>query len=43
MSEPKIHVTMAKYNETIEKAIRAGFALKSNPNISLSRSALLVT
>ena len=43
MSEPKIHVTMAKYNETIEKAIRAGCVLKSNPSISLSRSALFVT
>jgi ubiquinone/menaquinone biosynthesis C-methylase UbiE len=41
ISEPKIHVTMAKYDETIEKAIRAGFVLKSNPSIFLSRSALL--
>jgi ubiquinone/menaquinone biosynthesis C-methylase UbiE len=43
ISEPKIHVTMAKYDETIEKAIRAGFVLKSNPSISLSRSTLFVT
>jgi len=41
MSEPAIHVTKAKYEETVKKAIRAGFTLKSNPDIFLSRSALL--
>jgi len=40
MSEPAIHVTKVRYDETVEKAIRAGFTLKSNPSISLSRSAL---
>jgi ubiquinone/menaquinone biosynthesis C-methylase UbiE len=40
MSEPKIHVTKVKYKETVEKAIRAGFTLKSNPKIFLSRCAL---
>jgi cyclopropane fatty-acyl-phospholipid synthase-like methyltransferase len=40
MSEPKIHVTKARYKETVEKAIRAGLTLKSYPDISLSRSAL---
>jgi ubiquinone/menaquinone biosynthesis C-methylase UbiE len=40
MSEPKIHVSKVRYKETVEKAIRAGLALKSQPDISLSRSAL---
>jgi ubiquinone/menaquinone biosynthesis C-methylase UbiE len=40
ISEPTIHVTKAMYEETVKKAIRAGFALKNNPNIFLSRSAL---
>jgi ubiquinone/menaquinone biosynthesis C-methylase UbiE len=40
MSEPKIHVTKIKFDETVEKAIRAGFTLKGYPSISLSRSAL---
>jgi ubiquinone/menaquinone biosynthesis C-methylase UbiE len=43
MSEPTIHVTKIRYDETVEKAIRAGFILKSNPSIFLSRSALFVT
>jgi ubiquinone/menaquinone biosynthesis C-methylase UbiE len=41
MSEPTIHVTKVMYDKTVEKAIRAGFILKSNPKIWLSRSALL--
>jgi ubiquinone/menaquinone biosynthesis C-methylase UbiE len=41
ISEPKIHVTKIKFDETVGKAMRSGFTLKSNPNISLSRSALL--
>ena len=40
ISEPTIHVTKAMYEETVKKAIRAGFTLKSNPKIFLSRSAL---
>jgi ubiquinone/menaquinone biosynthesis C-methylase UbiE len=40
MSEPIIHVNKVTYDETVRKAIRAGFALKSNPNIFLSRSTL---
>jgi ubiquinone/menaquinone biosynthesis C-methylase UbiE len=40
MSEPAFHVTKAIYGETVKKAIRAGFTLKSNPKIWLSRSAL---
>jgi ubiquinone/menaquinone biosynthesis C-methylase UbiE len=43
ISEPTIHVTKATYEETIRKAIRAGFLLKSNPSIFLSRSALFST
>jgi ubiquinone/menaquinone biosynthesis C-methylase UbiE len=39
--EPQIHVTKVEYDETIKKAIRAGFTFKGNPDISLSRSALL--
>jgi ubiquinone/menaquinone biosynthesis C-methylase UbiE len=42
MSEPAFHVTKAMYAETVKKAMRAGFALKSNPKIWLSRSALFV-
>jgi len=40
VSEPPIHVTKVRYDETVNKAIRAGFTLKSNPSIFLSRSAL---
>jgi ubiquinone/menaquinone biosynthesis C-methylase UbiE len=43
ISEPTIHVTRAMYEESVKKAIRAGFVLKSNPSIFLSRSALLGT
>ena len=43
ISEPIIHVTKAICDETIQKAIKAGFVLKSNPSIFLSRSALLVS
>jgi ubiquinone/menaquinone biosynthesis C-methylase UbiE len=43
MSEPKIHVTKIKFDETVEKTIRAGFTLMSYPDISLSRSALFST
>jgi ubiquinone/menaquinone biosynthesis C-methylase UbiE len=42
LSEPIIHVAKAKYDETIKKTMRAGFALQSNPKIWLSRSALFV-
>jgi ubiquinone/menaquinone biosynthesis C-methylase UbiE len=43
LSEPIIHVTKAMYEETIKKAIRAGFALIGKPTIFLSRSALFST
>jgi len=43
ISEPTIHVTKAMYEETVKKAIRAGFTLIGSPNIFLSRSALLGT
>ena len=43
MSEPKIHVTKIKFDETVKKATRAGFLLKGKPNISLCRSALFGT
>jgi ubiquinone/menaquinone biosynthesis C-methylase UbiE len=41
ISEPTIHVTKVLYEEAVKKAIKAGFVLKSNPSIFLSRSALL--
>jgi ubiquinone/menaquinone biosynthesis C-methylase UbiE len=40
VSEPPVHVNKVRYKETVERALRAGFKLKSNPNISLSRSTL---
>ena len=40
LSEPLIHVTRAKYDQTVETAIRAGFTLEESPKIFLSRSAL---
>ena len=43
MSEPTIHVTKVKYDEAVEKAIKAGFTLIGNPRIFLSRSALFST
>lgn len=43
ISEPTIHVTKVMYDEAVKKAIRAGFMLKSNPSIFLSRSALFST
>ena len=42
MVEPKIHVTKAKFAETLQIAQRAGFTSVENPHISLSMSVLLV-
>ena len=40
LSEPAFHVTKAMYSETVKRAIKSGFTMKSNPKIWLSRSAL---
>jgi ubiquinone/menaquinone biosynthesis C-methylase UbiE len=40
--EPAIHVTKANFEETVNLAIQAGFALSERPRIFTSRSALLV-
>jgi hypothetical protein len=42
MSELVIHVIKVMYSKTLEKAMKVGFALKSNPKIFLNRSALFV-
>ena len=42
MVEPKIHVSKAKFAQTIQIAQRAGFTPVENPHISLSMSVLLV-
>ena len=42
MVEPKIHVTKAKFAQTLQIAQRAGFTPVENPHISLSMSVLLV-
>jgi ubiquinone/menaquinone biosynthesis C-methylase UbiE len=43
ISEPTIHVSKVVYDESVKKAIKVGFALKGNPSIFLSRSALLAS
>ena len=42
LAEPTIHVPKAHYMETIQIGYEAGFVLKANPHIALSRSALLI-
>jgi ubiquinone/menaquinone biosynthesis C-methylase UbiE len=42
MVEPKIHVTKAKFAQTVHLALKAGFTLGYSPNISLSKSALFI-
>jgi 2-polyprenyl-3-methyl-5-hydroxy-6-metoxy-1,4-benzoquinol methylase len=42
MVEPKIHVSKAKFAQTLQIAQRAGFTPVENPHISLSMSVLLV-
>lgn len=42
MVEPKIHVTKAKFAQTLQIAQRAGFTPAENPHTSLSMSVLLV-
>jgi ubiquinone/menaquinone biosynthesis C-methylase UbiE len=39
--EPRIHVPLAQFEETLEQARRAGFKILDNPQVSLSRAALL--
>ena len=42
MVEPKIHVSKAKFSQTLQIAQRAGFTAVENPHIPLSMSVLLV-
>jgi len=43
ISEPKMHVSRIRYDETVEKAKKVGFTLIGKPTIFLSRSALFGT
>jgi len=40
MVEPNIHVTKAKFAQTVHLALKAGFTLGYSPHISLSKSVL---
>ncbi|MGD0020702.1 MAG: class I SAM-dependent methyltransferase [Smithellaceae bacterium] len=42
MAEPKIHVTKAKFAQTVHLALKTGFTLGYSPHISLSKSALFI-
>ncbi len=42
MVEPKIHVTKAKFAESVHLALKTGFILGHSPHISLSKSALFI-
>jgi ubiquinone/menaquinone biosynthesis C-methylase UbiE len=42
MAEPKIHVTKAKFAQTVHLALKTGFTLGHSPHISLSKSALFI-
>ena len=42
MVEPKIHVSSAKFAQTVHSALKAGFAFGYSPRISLSKSALFI-
>ena len=38
--EPKVHVSHARFGETIKNSMQKGFKMMDNPHISLSRAAL---
>jgi ubiquinone/menaquinone biosynthesis C-methylase UbiE len=42
MVEPKIHVTKAKFAQTVHLSLKTGFTLGYSPHISLSKSALFI-
>jgi ubiquinone/menaquinone biosynthesis C-methylase UbiE len=42
MVEPNIHVTKAKFSQTVHLALKAGFTLGYSPHISLSKSVLFI-
>lgn len=42
MVEPKIHVTKAKFAQTVQLALKTGFTLGYSPHISLSKSILFI-
>ncbi|MBN1376043.1 MAG: class I SAM-dependent methyltransferase [Dehalococcoidia bacterium] len=39
--EPKIHVTVDTFTDTVSKALEAGFAVAGMPSVPMSRAALL--
>jgi ubiquinone/menaquinone biosynthesis C-methylase UbiE len=41
LAEPTIHVTRARFEETLKRAGEAGFAVTGHPKIFMSRTALL--
>ncbi len=42
IAEPRLHVSRAKFQETMQHAREAGFTVNEAPNVRISRSALLV-
>jgi hypothetical protein len=41
IAEPTIHVTRARFEETLKRVGEAGFAVTGSPKIFMSRTALL--
>jgi ubiquinone/menaquinone biosynthesis C-methylase UbiE len=39
--EPKVHVSRVRFEETLNECTQAGFRIVGNPDIALSRAALL--